>query len=84
MYDRLYRPVARYDRPYIDSTNFSDFLEGIWSKRIWYFLWKRIKMDLSHESTKNFDPLLIVRDPYTQQQNRKKRNYRVALFRTPS
>jgi hypothetical protein len=84
VYDRLYRPVARYDRPYIDNTIFLDFLEGIWSKRIWYFLWKRIKMDLSHESTKNFDPLLIVRDPYTQQQNRKKKNYRVALFRTPS
>jgi hypothetical protein len=41
-------------------------------------------MDLSHESTKNFDPLLIVRDPYTQEQNRKKKNYRDTLFRTPS
>jgi hypothetical protein len=41
-------------------------------------------MDLSQESTKNFDPLLIVRDPYTQEQNRKKKNYRDALFRTPS
>jgi hypothetical protein len=37
MYDQLYRPVAQYDRPYIDSTNFSDFLEGIWSKRMWYY-----------------------------------------------
>jgi hypothetical protein len=27
------------------------------------FLWKKIVMDLSHESTKNFDPLLIVRGP---------------------
>jgi hypothetical protein len=27
------------------------------------FLWKKIVMDLSHDSTKNFDPLLIVRGP---------------------
>jgi hypothetical protein len=41
-------------------------------------------MDLSHESTKSFDPLLIVWDPYTQKQNRKKKNYHVELFQTPS
>jgi hypothetical protein len=48
------------------------------------FLWKRMGMDLSHELTKYFDPLLIVRDPYTQKQNQKNKNYHVALFRTPS
>jgi hypothetical protein len=50
-----------------------DFLLGsVWSKKDVAFLWKRMGMDLSHESTKNFDPLLIVRDPYTQEQKPEK------------
>jgi hypothetical protein len=69
-----------------------DFLLGsVWSKKDVAFLWKRMRMDLSHESTKNFDPLLIVRDPYTQEQKTGKRRtivmrssgLRLQVFLTP-
>jgi hypothetical protein len=50
---------------------FSSGVYGVKKKDV-AFLWKRMGMDLSHESTKNFDPLLIVRDPYTQEQEPEK------------
>ena len=42
-----------------------------------------MREEMSQVSNRIFDPLLIVRDPYTQEKPEKK-NYRDALFRTPT
>jgi hypothetical protein len=73
VYDRSFRPVTRYDWPYTDNINFKDFSGMVYGvKKICDIFVEKRGMDLSHESIKNFDPLLIVRDPYTKQQRNEK------------
>jgi hypothetical protein len=77
-----YSPVGPSEQRHLHFLSFFWVVYGV--KKDVAFLWKRIGMNLSHESTKYFDSLLIVRDPYTQKQTRKKKNYHVVLFRTLS
>jgi hypothetical protein len=63
VYGWSYRPVARYDRLYKDINIFRFFWNGVRSKIRCGIFVENIGMDLSHESTKNFDPLLIVWGP---------------------